>query len=918
MTSPELTELIETADQTAVGPEERAILGRALDLAQEASDEDAEYAIRMRITASDFMRGDLDGTLASFSWCLGRHDADPVRFPQKVGEGYDLLWQFKWVAEILLRHPRFPLAQVDAVVTDMETHYRRAGVGLSGVWQVRLANALATGHPQEAAAFRDEREAVGTDEYSHCHACVRSEDADLEWELGNHERAVALLDEIVEGRMECGDEPEQSMGRGLLRLLRAGRPDDAVALHRHALRLARRNADPFPLILPHLPFLAVTGNEARALDLLERYLPQLPDHPLDAERRLGALTAFGVALDAVAAAGHGDQLVRGAESDAHAAILGTPEGSWTAETLAAACWRAAAELAAAFDARNGTDRRARQVAEARTLASERWEVPMGSEPMISDAVAEQVRPRSGTQWAERAWELSQWGDDAEALDAVDAGLAVSFETLERVRLLQEGVKSTLRLGRHEQAQDYAERIERELRIGGLTDWADAVRTLGPMLYVPGNIDVDAVARLAASVGDAEPAAAVQLLGLLASGHLMAGDAERAVATAQHLARVGRSSHQLDDQVNATMSAVRVYRAVGLVDEAADELRSTLALPVSRGARATLVLESAQLAASRGEFDAALTLADEAIERFGAMGSRLGIVQASLVAAAVLNDLGRPDDAVLRAHVAMRHSRLADLPPMDALLALGTYQRAAGLPLDAAHTFEDLAEVEQQAGVEAQSVARTYLLLASSAREGSDLNRAYAALGAGLALAEQAEDADLAAEARHQRGELLALVGDEEGLADLDAAEAHARSIGVPAFLSLGLASRGRARIMSGVAEGTADVDEAITIARNEGEELHALSVTDDLARALVAVGRLDAGVSLLLEVADGYAAAGQPSWAAQAERWVALALHEAGRDQDAVTIHRQALERDGVHQDVLASLRQSLAQLESEIEPQQR
>lgn len=122
--------------------------------------------------------------------------------------------------------------------------------------------------------------------------------------------------------------------------------------------------------------------------------------------------------------------------------------------------------------------------------------------------------------------------------------------------------------------------------------------------------------------------------------------------------------------------------------------------------------------------------------------------------------------------------------------------------------------------------------------------------------------------------------------------------------------------MFGDAEGTADFDEAITIARNEGEELHALSVTDDLARALVAVGRLDAGVSLLLEVADGYAAAGQPSWAAQAERWVALALHEAGRDQDAVTIHRQALERDGVHQDVVIS-RQSLAQLELEIEPQQ-
>lgn len=372
----EIEELIEKIDGTPYGPEERELIRQALTLCAELDNPDLEYRLRIRQTSSSFMAGDAETMLVSFPWCISWHDVDPARFPHQV-DGQDLLWQFKWMSDLLTINPRFSLSQVNEICDDMERRYTAAGIGLSGVWQAKFSTAARSGHHDQAKLFRQRRDEVPVDDYSHCPACVRSEDAAWFFEIGQPETALKVFDEIIEGGFTCGEEPERAQGQALLGLLRAGRFDDAANHHRQALRMAKASADPLPLILAHLPFLAITGNLASALALLEEYLPMWASHAINLALRHRAATCFGIVLDLMTSSGHGDIPIRGSDHPALEGLLGPREQPLTAAQLARRCWRVADELADDFDERNGTDRFARLNQAARDLLDEHYDLPLG-------------------------------------------------------------------------------------------------------------------------------------------------------------------------------------------------------------------------------------------------------------------------------------------------------------------------------------------------------------------------------------------------------------------------------------------------------------------------------------------------------------------------------------------------------------
>ena len=88
-----ILELFTQIDALPFGAAERSLIDQAIAVADEAGEDALAYEARLRLTASAKMTGDTDAMLASFGWCLGKHDSDPARFPLKVGE-LDLLWQF--------------------------------------------------------------------------------------------------------------------------------------------------------------------------------------------------------------------------------------------------------------------------------------------------------------------------------------------------------------------------------------------------------------------------------------------------------------------------------------------------------------------------------------------------------------------------------------------------------------------------------------------------------------------------------------------------------------------------------------------------------------------------------------------------------------------------------------------------------
>jgi len=219
--------LFDDIDRTPWGPEERALVAEAVALAQESGDERLEYEARLRQTSSANMAGDTDLMLTSFAWCLAHHDGDPERFPAVLEPAGDLLWQYKWMAGALSNSPEFAPAQIAAVLDDMHEHYRRAGVGESGVLMARFEDAWSAGRVEEATALQRTLEATPRDDYSHCDACVRSQFAGFFAETGREDDAIRLVQEMIDGGFSCGEEPEHALARILLPYLRAGMLDQA-------------------------------------------------------------------------------------------------------------------------------------------------------------------------------------------------------------------------------------------------------------------------------------------------------------------------------------------------------------------------------------------------------------------------------------------------------------------------------------------------------------------------------------------------------------------------------------------------------------------------------------------------------------------------------------------------------------------
>ena len=336
-------EALEALDSIFMGPERLAAAQLAVRLADAEGDEDLAYKARMRLTSAASWMDDTEVMIPSYGWCVAKHDSDPVRFPiDPFGEadGADLLFQGKWMASDLAGNSGFPLAQIEGGVDDLERRFREAGLSKHGILQVRRDLALDSGRLEEAQRLTAERDLHPTDDHSHCDACVRSSDVDLALAAGDRERALTLWQEIHEGGYTCGEEPERVDSDVLVALLQAGRAEEALAAHASSYRLMRQYHAEGPMFARHLPFLAVSGNLTRGLDMIERHLPSIAAEPFNERRTMRTLINTAVLLDALLDAGRGDVPVRGSDEKGLMRLLGH-EGVLSVAEFDERAWAAA-------------------------------------------------------------------------------------------------------------------------------------------------------------------------------------------------------------------------------------------------------------------------------------------------------------------------------------------------------------------------------------------------------------------------------------------------------------------------------------------------------------------------------------------------------------------------------------------------
>ncbi|MEV0225042.1 tetratricopeptide repeat protein [Streptomyces sp. NPDC050704] len=281
-----------------------------------------------------------DKMFVPFARLLRMWDERPEDFDEY--ETHSLHWVFKWMSSGMLGQPHIPLASIEKWLGEMEHRYRLAGHSERAVRSAEFTVARHIGDLERAERAYAAWLAADRDSMADCHACELHDQGWWQAERRADTEALEVWRPVLEGEYTCAHEPHAALASSLLPLLRLGRLDEARAHHLRGFRLVRPMESMRGAYADHVEFCALTGNEARALELLA----ERPAYFTDAgepRSRMDFLAVVALLMDRLTTLGLGSQPVPGPAG-----------GTWTADGLAAHARVEALSLAARFDERNGT------------------------------------------------------------------------------------------------------------------------------------------------------------------------------------------------------------------------------------------------------------------------------------------------------------------------------------------------------------------------------------------------------------------------------------------------------------------------------------------------------------------------------------------------------------------------------------
>ncbi|MEU6180669.1 tetratricopeptide repeat protein [Streptomyces coeruleorubidus] len=292
-----------------------------------------------------------------FARLLRMWDERPEDFDEY--ETHSLHWVFKWVSSGMLDQPHIPLASIEKWLGEMEHRYRLAGYSERAVRSAEHSVAAHVGDLARAERAYAAWLAADRDGMADCHACELHGQGWWQAERGRDAQALELWRPVLEGEYACAHEPHAALASSLVPLLRLGRLDEARANHLRGLRLVRAMESMRGAYAEHVEFCALTGNEARGLELLAERPAYFTDDG-QPQSKLDFMSVVALLMDRLTGLGLGERQVPG------------PAGrEWTARELATQARAEALALAARFDERNGT-----------TYVSERARARMEQRPPV--------------------------------------------------------------------------------------------------------------------------------------------------------------------------------------------------------------------------------------------------------------------------------------------------------------------------------------------------------------------------------------------------------------------------------------------------------------------------------------------------------------------------------------------------------
>jgi tetratricopeptide (TPR) repeat protein len=602
------------------------------------------------------------------------------QFPDAVGPlSHNIHWQLKWLTVGLLTNPDVPLSVTYKWFDELEQRYRQRGHSLRPVHALRASLSRNIGDTASASAQLEASIAAPRDEMADCQACEHSDMGGLRADLGDDDGALEYWAPVLDGTFKCRAEPHQVLGKAALPLLRAGRVDEARSAFLVGYSLARQKIGLVSAVGQHIEFCALTGNEARGLEILAEHQGWLSDLELSASERLGFISGVAVLLRRLTALGHGS-LPAGA--------------SQTVTSLSAKLDEEIRSICARFDARNGNSAVSDR-ADARLRREPLVDhLPLGLPsrlPAVSDASAAVTRVadtrESGTSLDElivRARDLAEKRHPGagEAWARVAATSAAAGQELPVDVAAQVARSSAGRLVRTDPAAAHAALLEVARRFAELDDLdreLEARASAAHALLLAGNVagdnaDGDVIGN---GTGDRATIGAVreEAMAAFAAGKLTPRYYLNVLLIEQHVA-----GHTLETAAE---------RPAADVDRFSSGLESVLALAEQHGQayHAGQCHElRARVAYWRRDRDALVRHLGAARESFLAAGMPWFAVQAEANLGEFALHAGDPQQAESYARDALAHA--IDIPPEQAAMLASLRANALSQIQDRAAEFAD--------------------------------------------------------------------------------------------------------------------------------------------------------------------------------------------------------------------------------------
>jgi hypothetical protein len=268
----------------------------------------------------------------------------------------NLLWHFKWLLERITEYVEVSAEQIDEFFEQMRSFYEEEGESLAPYYGLRYRAAAFMGDAS-AAQWRERWEATDAGASDDCPACQTDTRVCALLDMDDIAGAFVAAEPVLRGEQHCEEVPAVTFSRLLLPALLTEQTEMAIAMHRAVRRQVRHTPKLLGHLADHQVFLAIIAgpqNQARHAAFLLRGLAATAN-PYNRFNAARAAWVWAARCDAAGLPPRLPERVRSLLDDEAAAdLMGWSRGL-------------AMDLAERFDARNGSDRFARKIADAEAV-----------------------------------------------------------------------------------------------------------------------------------------------------------------------------------------------------------------------------------------------------------------------------------------------------------------------------------------------------------------------------------------------------------------------------------------------------------------------------------------------------------------------------------------------------------------------